>query len=238
VNSSQLSEQILFKNDHLVATLKYPGQLSVPGRGDPEGKRPILGKLLEQHLGQQIFPVHRLDFDVGGLLLYALNANAHRKFSQGFENKTIKKDYLAWGLVQEPEKMERNFADGGEWRSRLVKGKKRTFEAEYGKDSLTKWQRCWQKTIPGKQYTLYKLSPETGRWHQLRFEMAKHGQPILGDKLYGSKESWPEGIALFAYQIQMPNELQKEFSIPATLMAKPHFWPSEFIPAQDLSHLP
>jgi tRNA pseudouridine32 synthase/23S rRNA pseudouridine746 synthase len=68
----------------------------------------------------------------------------------------------------------------------------------------------------------WKLEPITGRSHQLRFEMAKHGFPIDGDALYGSKREYPRpGIALRASEIHFNQVPSKE------LMGLPAFFKSE-----------
>ena len=190
---------IIEQTEHIIVVIKPAGMLSVPARtsNDP---RPVLGKILEQELKRQIYPVHRLDEEVSGIMLYALSASAHKFFSQCFENHLIEKTYLALSSghhqLNQPE----------EWQSLLMRGKKRAYEAPFGKKSIT-FARCLKNLSYQNQPTsLWKLFPKTGRGHQLRFELFKHQHPIIGDSLYGSTLSWeiPNAIALVSTEILLP----------------------------------
>ena len=83
----QLQEQIIFKNNDILVAIKRPGQLSTPSRSQKVDKRSVLGLELQKFVGLQIFPVHRLDFEVGGLILYALNPKAHQVSQLWFSEK-------------------------------------------------------------------------------------------------------------------------------------------------------
>ena len=77
---------IIFENENFVVCNKPCQVLSVPSRDRLE-KRPCLGILLKEKYRTEILPVHRLDYEVSGLIIYALNNKAH-KISQGwFEQK-------------------------------------------------------------------------------------------------------------------------------------------------------
>lgn len=194
--------KILFQNENFVIVDKPPLTLSVPARF-ADDDRPVVGTILQQQLKVQVFPTHRLDFEVSGLLLFALSAPAHSQANQWFEHKSIQKTYQAFsaGIAPAESKMQ--------WRSQLLRGKKRAYESPVGKESLT--QACFIKKC--ESYLLWDLQPITGRAHQLRYEMAKHGFPIVGDVLYGSTETWPQGIALRAYKIDFPVQA-KEWDLP------------------------
>lgn len=190
--------KILFQNQHFVILDKPANMLSVPGRF-ADDERPVVGSLLQQQLQTQVFPVHRLDFEVSGILLFALSAAAHSAANQWFEKKTVKKIYQALSAGTEPSEKKM------QWKSKLLRGKKRTFESPAGKSALT--LATFQKKT--SQGLFWYLEPVTGRSHQLRYEMAKHLFPIHGDTLYGSQQTWPQGIALRACQIEFPPEAMK-----------------------------
>lgn len=180
--------------------------LSIPGR-DPKDTRPVLGRLVEEKLQTQVFPIHRLDAEVSGLIVYGLSAEFHKEANTLFENKQIKKTYQA---LTNDGPFEKNQTIT--WRSKILRGKKRTYEAPYGKESITD-AVVVQKTSAGLEW---RLNPVTGRAHQLRFELAKHGCPILGDVLYGSKDAWAEpGIALRAVRIDFPQDFASRWSLPS-----------------------
>jgi tRNA pseudouridine32 synthase/23S rRNA pseudouridine746 synthase len=100
-----------------------------------------------------------------------------------------------------------------EWRSRLVRGKRRAFEAAHGKDSLTRARL----TVAARG--LWELQPVTGRAHQLRFEMAKNGHPILGDVLYGGPPPADptQGIALRAIRLEFGAIPGDRLGLPAVI---------------------
>ncbi|MBS1983183.1 MAG: RNA pseudouridine synthase, partial [Bdellovibrionales bacterium] len=69
--------KIVFENPHFLAADKAPGWLSVPSRLGADDARPCVGRELEKTHGR-VWPVHRLDLEVSGLILFARNAEAHR----------------------------------------------------------------------------------------------------------------------------------------------------------------
>lgn len=184
--------QIIWQDSDLVAINKPACWLSVPsrmGRADP---RPCLGIWLQERLKTKIFPIHRLDFEVGGLIIFALNQAAERKYSMLFESREIKKTYEAWVVNPLPlgtEMVVENL---------LVKGKKRAFVAPHGKKSITHLRAIKRFMHEGKELTLVELNPLTGRSHQLRVHLAGLSAPIYGDKLYGGEGDLGGGIALWS----------------------------------------
>ena len=161
--------ELLFENSDLVAVDKPHGWLSTPGR-DPSDSRPCVGRELQSQLGAQIFPVHRLDFEVSGLLMFAKTKGAHREAQAWFEQSVVRKTYQAFSSPGEGD-----FREWAKWKSKIAKGKKRAFEAPHGKESMTRARMIGDL----KDFWLWELMPLTGRSHQLRFEMAKHGFPVV-----------------------------------------------------------
>ncbi|KHD87519.1 MAG: pseudouridine synthase [Bdellovibrio sp. ArHS] len=185
--------QIVFENENFVVCDKPSGVLTTPSRYEAEDNRMCLGVELQNQLRQQIFPIHRLDFEVSGLVLFAKNANAHKKGNVWFELKQVQKTYRAVTCNQRfdhipesvPNKREFFALKEGqtfEWRSRLLRGKRRAYESPQGKPSLTTAVFLEKNN----QDLVWDLNPVTGRAHQLRFELSRHGFPIHGDSLYGS----------------------------------------------------
>jgi len=175
---------IFFENENFVIVDKPGYMLSVPSRMGKDDPRPCVGLLLQAQLATQIYPCHRLDECVSGLIIYAKNPKAHQTMSQYFEKSMIQKTYFAWTSIDpDLQENEPTCNQTFRWETRLSKGKRRAFEDhQNGKDCLT-FARC----IERKEHCLYwALSPQTGRSHQLRFELFQHGFPIWGDELYGS----------------------------------------------------
>jgi len=215
--------QIEFQNQDFVLCDKPSGILSTPSRIKDD--RFCLGLELEKQLGLQIFPVHRLDFEVSGLVLYAKNAGAHRAANSWFENRLVDKTYRALSSAQDFDHLPSHIPHSRQpldlqqqtdfvWKANLLRGKKRTFESPQGKPSVT--EAHYLGTLTGSVFR-WDLHPVTGRSHQLRFEMSRHGFSILGDELYGSRVQLSKNtIALRAYRIDFARCFEaKNFGLPS-----------------------
>lgn len=201
---------IVFENQNFVVVNKPSGVLSTPARFGEEDERECLGTALQKEMQIQIFPVHRLDFEVKGLVMYAKNASAHRAANAWFEKKQVFKTYRAYTSGPGFDHIPPNVANDRiiltprtdqkyDWNSRILRGKRRAFQSPHGKDSQT-LATYLGKTDQG--YHSWDLNPVTGRSHQLRFELSHRGFPIIGDKLYGSSiQLAPDSVALQAYRI-------------------------------------
>jgi tRNA pseudouridine32 synthase/23S rRNA pseudouridine746 synthase len=95
-----------------------------------------------------------------------------------------------------------------DWKSNLVRGKKRSFIADHGKPSVT---RAKSAGAAVGEFLKWELQAVTGRPHQLRFEMSRRGFPILGDTLYGgaatNQKNW---LALRAVELNLNKLDEKE----------------------------
>lgn len=194
--------KIAFENEAFVIVDKPGGTLSVPSQWGLEDPRPVLSIMLQEQLGMRLWPVHRLDFDVSGLLIFAKSEGPHRAANKWFESREIHKVYEAWGVGNPPEHKNEIV----EWNSNIHRGKKRSFETPHGKLAVTR--ASWIRELPTSKVKVqqWALDPLTGRPHQLRVEMAKHGNPILGDLLYGCETVFMhEAIALRAVKLEFKN---------------------------------
>lgn len=176
--------EIVFEDEWLLVINKPAGMLSVPGKTeDMDSVYHRLKKKYPDATGPMI--VHRLDMATSGLLLVAKTKEAHRHLQAQFENRSIKKRYIALldGGIAEAEKtgiislpLCLNPLD----RPRQI------VSEEYGKEAVTEYQII----AKSEKYTRIAFYPLTGRTHQLRVHAA-HPKgldcPILGDELYGKK---------------------------------------------------
>lgn len=210
--------ELIFENQNFVVADKPHGVLSVPGRlgAHGEDQRTVLGLELEKKLGR-LWPVHRLDFEVSGLVLFARSSEAQKVASQWFEARAVHKFYEALSEGAAPEG-ETSF----EWTSKLLRGKRRAYESPHGKPSVTRawWQG--ESDFNGARAQRWRLEPLTGRPHQLRVELARHGYPIVGDELYGAKSRFGDhAIALRAVKIDFQACPQaSSYGLPAAIEVK------------------
>ncbi len=206
--------QIIFENENFVICDKSSQTLSTPDRHGSD--RPCLGIDLQNQLKMQIYPVHRLDFEVSGLIIYAKNKNSHQISQDWFFKKIIKKKYQALTLAQNfdhwPENIQTikdsissNVNQSFFWKTQIQRGKRRSFESVHGEWAETNAET--KSLIAG--IISWDLYPLTGKPHQLRLELSRRGFPILGDVLYGSKvkttsDLWKHGmVALRSVEIDL-----------------------------------
>ena len=122
--------------------------------------------------GGKLFPVHRLDKDTEGVLLYGKSADFASRLTRLFETKKIRKTYLAWSLGS-PEHTE------GKIRIPL---RKKSSDPE--QSARTDYRVLKTLEVQGMTLTLFALEPKTGRFHQIRKHLKGIGCPIVGDSKY------------------------------------------------------
>lgn len=212
-----MNPNIIFKNMHFVVVDKPVATLSVPSRLGRQDPRPVAGIILQEFLGIQVYPLHRLDEDTSGLLMFGLTAAASRAGNQWFEGHKILKTYEALSRPIDDADVNR-WQAGQKWECKLMRGKRRAYEASFGKPAVTLAQLTGHSQS-GR--SVWHLNPITGRSHQLRYEMARHGFPIDGDHLYGSEaaaKSTP-GIDLRAFKLDFKDCLNRsDFDLPEYLV--------------------
>ncbi|MCF6329611.1 MAG: RluA family pseudouridine synthase, partial [Henriciella sp.] len=154
------------------------GLLSVPGKG-PE-KAQCAQSILNDRHGIAL-TVHRLDMDTSGIMVFARTKDAQRHLSRSFERRLITKHYLAIvdGIVTRMSGM----IDFPIARYSLQRPLRHI--APDGQEAITHWQVLERNETT----TRLRLSPTTGRSHQLRLHLSVFGHAILGDSLYGDPAS-------------------------------------------------
>ncbi len=165
--------QVLYEDTDLLAIDKPDGVISISasGRGGlPELLRPVFpGKL---------FPVHRLDREVSGVIVFAKNAAAHRFLNGEFDHRSVRKTYLA--LVHGILTKQRGTIDSP---IRKFGSGRMGVDRQIGKPSSTEFERIEAL----KEATVVKIFPTTGRRHQIRVHFYSIGHPVVGDLKYGDR---------------------------------------------------
>ncbi len=183
---SILGLEILYCDKDIVVVNKPGGLLSVPGKG--ENKKDCVEERVRNFFPQapKQPAVHRLDMETSGILICALNAEAHRKLNEQFAEGLVHKKYIALldGILHgKPEgRTELPFRLDTENRPHQI------YDEKNGKVGITEWK----KLLVAGGLTRIEFSPLTGRTHQLRLaascpvEKGGLGIPIVGDSLYGT----------------------------------------------------
>lgn len=195
--------KIYYCDEHLVVLEKEGGLLSVPGRG-PD-KQDCLENRMKELFNHCIEhpSVHRLDMYTSGIMVFALTALCQRSLSMQFQEKQVKKEYVALlkGQVN---------GDSGEIdlpiRLDIENRPLQIYDPVHGKPALTLWERI----SVDNNITRILFRPLTGRTHQLRVH-ASHklglGCAIVGDFLYGDGK---DGDRMYLHSRSL------EFTHPAT----------------------
>lgn len=170
---------VLYHDRDIVVLNKPGGLLSVPGR--PDHMKDSLSLRVQDRFPAATV-VHRLDRDTSGIMLMALNKQAHRHISMQFEKRVTEKSYIAhlYGLVAQ-DTGEIDLPLALDWPNRPL----HIVDHENGKESLTRWKVLERN----KDRTKVAFYPVTGRTHQLRVHAVAMGHPILGDSLYAHEKA-------------------------------------------------
>ncbi len=149
---------------------------------------------LPNALGGEIFTVHRLDKNVGGLMVYACNKATASDLSRQIQAGEFIKEYVALIEGCPPE--------SGDWEDLLFK------DSRKNKVFVVKRQRTGVKparlsywTIEGGGQSLVRVRLHTGRSHQIRVQFSSRGYPLVGDHKYGSQSS-EKDIHLFSCELR------------------------------------
>lgn len=175
--------QILYQDQHIIVVNKPSGLLSVPGKA-PEHYDSVMARIQRDHPAAQ--SVHRLDMATSGVMVVALHKAAERELKRQFREREPKKCYIArvWGHLAQDEGVI-DLPLICDWPNRP----KQKVCHETGKAAQTFYQ-VLQRDEDGSSRV--KLTPITGRSHQLRVHMLSLGHVILGDRFYAH----PEALAM------------------------------------------
>ncbi len=173
--------EIIHIDDSVIVVNKPAGLLSVPGRG--ADKQDCLISRIQASYPEALI-VHRLDMPTSGILILARSPQIHRQLSKQFEQRKIAKEYIAvvQGIVKN-NNGEINLPLITDWPNRPMQ----KVDYEQGKSSLTRYEIL--STNCKEQTTRLKLTPVTGRSHQLRVHLLSIGHIISGDALYSKAEA-------------------------------------------------
>lgn len=195
----KLDIRIIYEDDDFAMVYKPCGMVVHPAPGHQTGT--LVSALLYQikdlsGIGGEKRPgiIHRLDKDTSGLLIIAKNDFAHMELSKQLKARQMEKHYFALvhGVLKDDEgEIITNIA-------RSQKDRKKMSVQMEGKEAITKWKVI--ERFPAK--TLLDVNIITGRTHQIRVHMAHIAHPIIGDVIYGTKNSSKaERLMLQACQI-------------------------------------
>lgn len=209
--------QILYEDNHLLVVVKPIGVLS-----QSDGSQtPDMLTLLKQDLKVRYHKpgnvylglVHRLDKDVGGVMVFAKTSKAAARLSEQIRQHQFSKTY--WAIVEgtlvNKEGILEDYIEKKEYYSVIS-------DATHGKFARLSYQVKQQN----QSNSLLEISLETGRHHQIRLQFSSRNHPLLGDKRYGNTKKYP--IALYAIKLSFYHPITKEKLEFCQLPLKEGYW--------------
>lgn len=214
--------QVLYEDNHLLAVVKPPG-LATMGVGESE---PSLLREAKQYLKARyqkpgnvyLGVMSRLDAVASGVVLFARTSKAAARLTEQFRMRRVEKTYLAVveGQIAPPASQCIDWLLKDEARQRMQVVARSTSGAQEARLSYRRIRMIDDK------HSLVEVALETGRKHQIRVQLASRGFPILGDRKYGSRREFPQGIALHARRLLVTHPTRGE---PLELIAPfPKAW--------------
>ena len=163
--------EILYSDKNIAVCIKPVGL-------DSESEVPAA---LKELLGGDIFPIHRLDKNVGGVMVYARTKPAAAALSKAVQEGTMVKEYVAMVHGTPPE--------SGDWTDLLFKdsSKNKVFVVKKERKGVKK-ARLEFRTLSAGEESLVRIRLHTGRSHQIRVQFSSRGFPLVGDHKYGSRD--------------------------------------------------
>ena len=174
--------EILYSDPEIVVCVKPVGM-------DSEHELP-------QALGGEIYPIHRLDKNVGGVMVYARNKKTAAELSAIIARGDMVKEYVAMVHGTPPEE--------GDWEDLLWKdsAKNKVFVVKRERRGVKKARLEYKRLTEG-EHSLVRIRLHTGRSHQIRVQFSSRGFPLVGDHKYGSRDEKTEPM-LFSCCLSFP----------------------------------
>ncbi len=197
--------EILFEDNDIVVCIKPCGILS---QGDLKNCESMIS-LLEKLCNSQIYPLHRLDREVGGVMVYAKNKYSASEISKAIANNNFNKEYVALvhGVPKNlcGEMHDLLFKDSSKNKSFVVRRERKGVK----KASLS-YTTLRTVTIDDEEYSIQAVKLYTGRTHQIRVQFSSRKMSLAGDKKYGAKDNF-KTIGLWSHKIAFYHPITKKF---------------------------
>lgn len=213
--------EVVHENKDFIVINKHAGRISEKSPfEDNTVEDQVFNHLLKVKPKPYVGVIHRLDRVTSGVLLFAKKKSILVKFNALFSSRHVQKTYLAI-VANKPPK------DKGQLDHFLIKNrleKKAEIVQSKSKDSLA-CNLSYELIGKNDFGYLLKVQPKTGRFHQIRAQLAHIGLPIVGDGKYGSNKKYlPLSVCLHAWKITYQDSVSKENISFEAALPKNDFW--------------
>lgn len=163
--------EILYSDKQIIVCIKPVGL-------DSEHEVPAA---LKEQFGGEIFPIHRLDQNVGGVMVFARTKQSAAQLSKAVQEGTMIKEYIAMVHGTPPE--------SSDWEDLLWKDSKRNkvFVVKRQRGGVKAARLEFTRLSAGEE-SLVRIRLHTGRSHQIRVQFSSRGFPLVGDHKYGARD--------------------------------------------------
>lgn len=196
--------KILHEDKDIIVCIKPVGILS---QSDSDGGESMITKLCERS-GCEIYPLHRLDREVGGIMVYSKTKKSASFLSQAIADRSFKKEYIALvhGVPDTPkgEMKDLLFKDSRKNKSFVV-----SRERKGVKKASLEYEVLNTKEFEDNSFSAVKILLHTGRTHQIRVQFSSRKHPLAGDRKYGAKDNF-KTIGLWSYRLTFLHPDTKE----------------------------
>lgn len=188
--------KILYEDDSLVVIDKPRDLLSVAT--NTETRQTAHAFLKRRFKNQKVYPIHRLDRDTSGLLIFAYTEKARDHLKEQLAERTMHREY---------EALVHGHPGDGTWNCFLRENKQMVVfvcPPSGGKEAITHFETL--KKVGS--HSLLKLKLESGRKHQIRVHAAHYGFPIVGDSKYGLEDDRTKHFKLCAVALEFEHPIR------------------------------
>ncbi len=182
--------KILYNDNDIAVTIKPVGLLS---QADANGGESVIS-YLQGLYNSEIYPLHRLDKGVSGVMVYAKNKAAAAKLSTDIAEHRFIKEYLAV--------VHGEISDSGEMKDLLFKDgrKNKSYVVNRMRSGVKEASLSYKSLKTDGKLSLVRVLLHTGRTHQIRVQFSSRKMPLAGDRKYGANDEFKD-IGLMSYRI-------------------------------------
>lgn len=210
--------EVLYVDNHLLVVNKPAGIATQPSPTSEESLELDCKHWIKERYQKPgnvfLHPIHRLDKPVSGIVLFARTSKALSRLNASMRQREMQKVYIAHveGILTPLEGMLEHYLTHGDHYAHL--------SSPTSKEAK---RACLNYVVKEHRdsTSIVEISLETGRYHQIRAQMAAIGHPVIGDVKYGSTRQMPEGtIALSHKNFSFPHPVSRDrltFSIESAL---------------------